>query len=718
MKRICLLVFILVVNTTLSGQTTQFPFQDNTTSNNERISDLLSRLTLEEKCSLLMYNSPAIERLNIEEYNWWNESLHGIGRAGKATVFPQAIGMAATFDPELIYRVADAISTEARAKYNAARVKGNRSQYAGITFWSPNVNIFRDPRWGRGQETYGEDPFLTSQMGIAYVKGLQGNTPGLLKTAACAKHFVVHSGPEESRHRFNAMPSLSDFHNTYAPAFKALVDAGVESVMCAYNRTFDEPCCGSSPLLKDLLRNQWGFKGHIVSDCWALDDIWLRHKVASSEVEAAAMAALAGMNLNCGYLYNFLPQAVEKNMIDETLVDSLLTPVLNTRLKLGMFDPDSLSPWNNLSPDTVNCLLHKQLAYKTAVESCVLLQNKNNVLPLNENTLKKIFITGPTAAEMDALLGNYNGFSGNLTTILEGIINGLNPGTLANYSRGCLLAGDTVFHGFWDAEGADVIIASLGYTRMLEGENGDAMLSKYGGDRRDLKLPENQLKFLHKMRDKYPETCIIVVLTGGSAFALEEIQQIADAILMAWYPGEQGGNAVADILFGRANPSGKLPITFYKSIDQLPNFDNYNMEGRTYRYFEGEPLYPFGYGLSYSTFNILECNSDRKKYSLSDTITVSVTIQNNSSIGGVETIQTYTDYPDNIAFAPIKSLIAFQRVFIPPNEIVATTLHIPAEQLKLYAKEEKSITVSKGSYEFSISTSSVDSDHKFKILIE
>lgn len=697
-----------MLQTSLPAQDTGKLYLDSSRDPSERAMDLTARLTLSEKCSLLMYHSPSIPRLGVAEYNWWNECLHGVARAGKATVFPQAIALAATFDTELVFQVADVISTEARAKYMAARRKDNLGQYSGLTFWTPNVNIFRDPRWGRGQETYGEDPLLTSVMGAAFVQGLQGNNPHYLKTSACAKHFIVHSGPEAGRHHFNAMPTEADFYNTYAPAFKALVDAGVESVMCAYNRTWNEPCCGSSPLLHDLLRTKWGFNGQIVSDCWALDDMWLRHQVVNSELEAAALAARAGTNLNCGSIYHFLPEAVEKGLITEGIIDSLLQPVLITRIKLGMFDPDSVSPWRNTSPDTVNCLNHRQLAYKAALESCVLLQNTNHILPLDESKLKNIFITGPTAAEVDALLGNYNGFSGKLTTVLEGIINHLDAGTMADYSRGCLLSGDSVFHGFWQAGFADVIIASMGNTRLLEGEDGDAMLSNHGGDRIELGLAGNQIEFLRLMREKYPEKPIIVVVTGGSAIDISAIQPFADAILLAWYPGEQGGNAVADLIFGDENPSGKLPVTFYKSVNDLPPYDDYSMQGRTYRYFSGETLFPFGYGLSYADFEYISATSNRTEYEAGEEILLTVTIKNTSVLKGAEVVQVYCDYPISGDAAPNKSLIAFARVEILPYSVQSVDFVIPIENFRLWDGNLNDYQVSKGTYHLMVGSSSQD----------
>jgi beta-glucosidase len=393
------------------GKVKDYKFRNPAMPLEERIDDLISHLTLEQKAGIMLYDSPGIDSLGIPAYNWWNECLHGVARAGKATVFPQAIGLAALFDDSLVFQIASAISDEARAKYNTAVKKNNRAQYAGLTFWTPNINIFRDPRWGRGQETYGEDPYLTARIGVAFVKGLQGNNPRYLKAAACAKHFAVHSGPENTRHEFNAMPDERDFRETYLPAFKSLVDAEVEAVMCAYNRLYDLPCCGSPYLLNDILRQEWGFKGHIVSDCWAPDDFYKTHKVVKTEVEAAAMAANAGVNLNCGYTYEVLPDAVKQGLVRESTIDSILRPLLRTRFKLGLFDPDSLNPFSAIDPSIVDCDRHRQLAYEAAAKSIVLLKN-NGILPLRKDTLKKIYVTGPTATDVFALVGNYNGWSG------------------------------------------------------------------------------------------------------------------------------------------------------------------------------------------------------------------------------------------------------------------------------------------------------------------
>lgn len=715
MAKILLFSFCVLSGLYLFSQDT-LPFQDPNLEPETRIIDLLDRLNLEEKASLLLYNSPAIERLNIPEYNWWNESLHGIGRAGKATVFPQAIGMAATFDPELIQNIADAISTEARAKHNAAIAKGSTQQYTGLTFWSPNVNIYRDPRWGRGQETWGEDPFLTSVMGSVYIKGLQGNNPDFLKAAACAKHFAVHSGPEKTRHEFNAIPNEIDFHETYLPAFKSLVDNGVDGVMCAYNQLYDEPCCGNNSLLQSILRDQWGFTGYIVTDCWALNDFITHQKIVTKETEAASIAIRAGVNLNCGTIYKSITEAVENGKISESEIDNVLRPLLRTRIKLGILTQEDQTPFDNITAEVVNCEEHKILAYKAAVESIVLLKNKNNVLPIRLDSIQKIFVCGPTAADIDVLLGNYNGFSGELVTLLEGVINKVDAGTVVDYSMGALLSTDSIYHGIYHASSSDVIIASIGNSRMLEGEEGDAMLSKNGGDRKEIKLPENQIEFIRKLRKAAPDKKLIVVINGGGAIAIPEINELADAILFAWYPGEQGGNAIADIIFGNQNPSGKLPLTFYESLDDLPPFDDYSMENRTYKYFKGKTLYPFGFGLSYTTFEYSDLKINKSSFSNNDSIEIRFTLSNTGEIAGEEVVQLYIKAPETILTKPIKSLKGFTRIFLMEGETKDVKFNININDLTHWNTESDEFEVKAGKYEIQIGASS--SDIRIKTSIE
>ncbi len=675
-----------------------YPFQNPELSVDERIDDLIGRLSLEEKASLMLYNSPAIERLGIPAYNWWNECLHGVARAGEATVFPQAIGLAATFDDDLIFRVSDAISDEARAKHHLAVKKGNRSQYSGLSFWTPNINIFRDPRWGRGQETYGEDPYLTSRIGIAFVKGLQGDNPEYLKASACAKHFAVHSGPEKIRHRFNALPSERDFRETYLPAFEALVKSGVESVMCAYNRTYDKPCCGSSYLLDTILRKEWGFKGHIVSDCWALDDIWARHKVVKERIQATAMAAEAGVNLNCGYLYKYLPAAVDSGLIDESVVDKDLRPLLRTRFKLGLFDPEEIVPYSKIPVDVVDSREHRDLALETAQKSIVLLKNRNNTLPIDPDTLNSLLVVGPTAADIQSLLGNYNGFSKSMVTIFEGITDRAGPGTTVGYSQGFMFHNDSTMTGFWEAGMADAVVVCIGINSLFEGEQGDAMLNPNGGDRKRIELPGNQMEYVRKMRKKIGKKPMIVVVTGGSAIALGEVADLADAILFAWYPGEEGGNAVADIIFGNVSPSGKLPVTFYKSTDDLPPFEDYNMDGRTYKYFRGEPLYPFGYGLSYSDFKLTGLSVSEKRLSSYDTISLSVELVNKGGFDGEEVIEVYARKANPSVDDPIRVLVGFKRLYLKKGETGKIDLNIPVKSFARWNSTKQAYITLPGKY--------------------
>jgi beta-glucosidase len=701
------LILIMFGCWVLEAQEFDYPFQDPANSIDIRVDDLVNRLTLEEKAGMMVNNSPAIERLGIPEYNWWNECLHGVGRAGKATVFPQAIGMAATFDDELIHQVASAISDEARAKHHAALKKGNRAQYTGLTFWTPNINIFRDPRWGRGQETYGEDPYLTSRMGTAFVRGLQGDHPKYLKASACAKHFVVHSGPEESRHHFNAAPEELDFRETYLPAFKALVEAGVESVMCAYNRLYEEPCCGSKYLLNEILKEEWGFQGHIVTDCGALDDIWLRHKVVDEKVEAAAMAANAGVNLNCGSLYQYLPVAVKMGLVEEATLDANLRSLLRTRFKLGLLDPEEKIPWSSISPEIVNNETHRQLAYETASKSIVMLKN-NGVLPLDMNEPSSILVAGPTAADMTALMANYNGFSGNMVTILEGINNVVDPGTTVDYSQGFLFNNDSLFHGYWRAGMADIIVLCIGLNTLLEGEDGDALFNPHGGDRRKIELPSNQVTYVREMRNRNPDKKIIVIVTGGGAVALPEINELADAILFAWYPGEQGGNAIADILFGKVNPSGKLPVTFYKSTDDLPAFEDYSMKGRTYRFFNGEPLYPFGYGLGYTEFVYDNLNIDNTLFGENETVDLSFDISNAGERDGEEVVQIYISEVDPGTGSPIRSLVDFKRVSVARGSSINVKIQLPVSRFARWDAESKAYLTNSGKYLLQVGASSDD----------
>jgi beta-glucosidase len=653
------------MKTTERPETFDYPFWNHNLSMDERIEDLVSRLTLEEKVSQMLYNSPAIERLGIPEYNWWNECLHGVARNGRATVFPQAIALGATFDDELLYRVATAISDEARAKFNESVSIGNRGRYAGLTFWSPNVNIFRDPRWGRGQETYGEDPYLTSRLGVAFVKGLQGDHPRYLKAAACAKHYVVHSGPEALRHEFDAVPPKKDFTETYMPAFKALVqEANVEAVMGAYNRTFGEPCCGSPYLLQDILREQWGFEGHILSDCWALRDFHEAHLVTDGPVESAALAINSGINLNCGDIFPYLTDAVEQGLVTEATIDTRLKRLLRSRFKLGLFDPPEMNPYNEVDSDVINKDEHRKMAREAAEKSIVLLKNEN-VLPIKKD-LKYIYIVGHHAASNEVLLGNYFGSSADMKSFLEGITGEVHPGTSIQYKHATLIDRENPNPIDWstgEAHDADVIFAFMGISGLLEGEEGEAIASEHKGDRPDIRLPEAQVKYIKKLRNAGDKP-IVLVLTGGSPIDISEIEADVDAILFAWYPGEEGGSALANIVFGDVNPSGRLPITFPKNVENLPPYEDYSMEGRTYKYMEEDPLYPFGYGLSYASFEYENLELGSKEIAQGDSLTVSVNVKNTGEMKGEEVVQLYLTDVESSSRTPQYSLRGFKRVLL------------------------------------------------------
>jgi len=669
----------------------------------QRIDNLVGKLTLEEKVKQMMYNAPAIERLGIPEYNWWNECLHGVARNGKATVFPQAIGLAATFDDSLVYKISSAIADEARAKFNAAVALGNHGQYSGLTFWTPNVNIFRDPRWGRGQETYGEDPYLTSRIAVAFVKGLQGDHPRYLKAAACAKHFVVHSGPEALRHEFNAVPSKKDFFETYTPAFEALVkEAHVEGFMCAYNRTFDEPCCGNKYLLTDLLRNQWGFDGYITSDCWAIVDFYEGHKVVSSPEEAAAMALKAGVELNCGSVYYpYLLKAVEKGLVTEAEIDTRLKHLLRTRFKLGLFDPPACNPFNQIPGEVVNSSAHKNLALEAAEKSIVLLKNANNVLPLSKN-IKYLYVIGPNANTSEVLLGNYYGQSGDMSPILAGITAKVNIGTKIQYKYAFLPDRKNVNPIDWvlgDLREVDATICVMGLSGLFEGEEGEAIASSTKGDRIDYRIPSAQIDYLKRVREAMKDKPLIVVITAGSPVDMTEIEPLADAILFAWYPGEQGGYALGNIIFGDAIPSGRLPITFPKSLDQLPPFDDYSMEGRTYKYMKADPMYPFGFGLSYTTFQYGNLTFSAKKYKSNEVVRITVTVKNTGPYEADEVTQLYVSVPPAPFRTPRVDLKGFKRVHLKSQEEKQVVFEIPVEKLASIDDQGKKVLL-KGQYKF------------------
>lgn len=866
-----LLAALALTMSTLPAWSQTAVYQDLNHSFEDRAADLVSRMTLEEKVSQMQNSAPAIPRLGIPEYDWWNEGLHGVARAGQATVFPQAIGLSATFDIPLMSGVATAISDEARAKDNEFIRHGMHGRYEGLTFWSPNINIFRDPRWGRGQETYGEDPFLTSRMGVAFVRGLQGDDPTYRKLNATAKHFAVHSGPESERHHFDVHPSARDLYETYLPAFQALVqDAKVDAVMGAYNRLNGEPASASHFLLQDTLRKQWGFKGYVVSDCDAVEDIYLRHKIVQTAEQASSLAVKNGDNLDCGKTYTALTAAVHDGLISETEIDNALKPLMAARFRLGMFDPPERVRWAQIPYSANQSPEHDALSRRAAQESIVLLKN-DGILPLSNN-VRRIAVIGPTADDVTALLGNYHGTPAAPVTILQGIREAA-PHAEITYARGADLvegmsgpgdaaliasnylrpAATTTEHGLkgeyfpgkdfsaspvltrtdsdisfnWDhstptddmilrgefpankalanndfsvrwsgqllppvsgryelsdvasngyrlyvggrlvidawntgsnpqahkasvdmeagksydirleyaknnqnndvrlswrqphaktpwqeavddARNADVVIFVGGLTSDIEGEEMKVSYPGFaGGDRTDLRLPATQEKLLEALQATGKP--VALVLTTGSALAIDWAKQHISAILVAWYPGQRGGNAVADVLFGTANPAGRLPITFYKADEKLPPFDDYSMEGRTYRYFKGEPLYPFGYGLSYTQFTYSDIQLDHSKLSANDPMKVTVKVKNVGRRAGDEVVQLYLR-PLHAAHARVnKDLRGFQRVNLQPGEARDITFDVtPAVDLKYYDVEHHAYAVDPGTYQVQIGASSSD----------
>ncbi|MCR5798695.1 MAG: glycoside hydrolase family 3 C-terminal domain-containing protein [Lachnospiraceae bacterium] len=664
--------------------------------------ELVGGMTLEEMAEQLRYDAPAIERLGIPEYNWWSEGLHGVARAGQATVFPQAIGMAATWDDELIKEEATVISTEARAKYNAYSSQGDRDIYKGLTLWSPNINIFRDPRWGRGHETLGEDPYLTSRLGVAFVEGLQGDGD-FLKIAACAKHFAVHSGPEALRHEFDAKSNMKDMWETYLPAFEALViEADVESVMGAYNRTNGEACCANSYLMEKVLRGKWNFEGHFVSDCWAIRDFHEHHKITSSPEESAALALKRGCDLNCGCTYRSILEAYDKGLIDKEDIRKAAVRLFTTRFMLGQFEHNE---YDDISYDVVECKEHLKVARKAAEESIVLLKN-NGILPLSKDRYKKIGVIGPNADSRRALMGNYHGTASRYTTVLEGIQDYVGDDCRVLYSLGSHLfldkeeflakEDDRIAEAKIVAMNSDVVILCLGLDETLEGEEGDTGNAYASGDKRDLMLPPGQRRLLGAVLAVGKP--VIVCMMAGSAIDMSVADEKADAVVQCWYPGAQGGKTVADILFGEISPSGKLPLTFYKNedLEKMPSFEDYNMKGRTYRYFKGTPLYPFGYGLTYAD-NVVESVSADKTYSemaskagsidfsdarkayetLSDTdMTVKVKVSNKGRCATEDVLQIYVHVNSDNEVDNAK-LAAFKRFSIEAGETKEVEVKIP-----------------------------------------
>ena len=652
-----------------------------------RAADLVAQMTLEEKVSQMRHDAPAIERLGIPKYNWWNECLHGVGRAGVATVFPQAIGLAATWNTDLIAEVATAIGDEGRAKYHEAIRSGQHKQYFGLTFWTPNINIFRDPRWGRGQETYGEDPYLTARIGVTFVKTLQGDDPRYLKAAACAKHYAVHSGPENDRHHFDAQATPHDLWDTYLPAFEALVtEANVESVMGAYNRTNGEPCCASPTLLESILRQSWGFSGHVVSDCGAIDDIYLHHQVVATAEEAAALSVNAGCDLECGCVYDALVRAVQQGLIDEPTINRAVTRLMLTRFKLGMFDPPEQVPYANIPYSVNDSEEHQALALRTAHESMVLLKNEDNFLPLPKS-LKQIAVIGPNADDQHVLLGNYNGTPSHSVTPLAGIRAKL-PDAQVTYAKGCSIWGSNN-SGFDDAiraaQDAEVILFFGGLSQVIEGEEGQHESvpddEKSQGDRTDIHLPALQEALLRQLYDLGKP--VVLVLLNGGVVTVNWAHEHLPAILEAWYPGQAAGTAIADVLFGDYNPGGRLPVTVYQSMDDVPDFRDYSMANRTYRYFAGEPLYPFGFGLSYTRFAYSNLRVSAGQFTADDTLQVEVDVTNAGERAGDEVVQLYVRGLDASVLVPRHTLQGFKRITLQPGETRRVTFSLQPQQFSL-----------------------------------
>lgn len=669
--------------------------KEKTEAFRERAEKLVAQMTLEEKALQMMHGAAEIKRLGIKSYNWWNEALHGVARAGVATVFPQAIGLAASFDEDMMEEVADAISTEARAKFNMQQKYDDTDIYKGLTFWSPNVNIFRDPRWGRGHETFGEDPYLTSRLGVRFIQGLQGHDENYMKAAACAKHFAVHSGPEDLRHRFNAVVSKQDLYETYLPAFKACVQEGkVEAVMGAYNRTNGEPCCGSATLLQDILRKEWGFEGHVVSDCWAIKDFHEGHMVTSSALESVAMAVENGCDLNCGNLFGYVKEAVEKGMLSEERVDEALVNLFTTRMKLGVFDGEGSTPFDEIPYTVVDSKEMRELNLKVAEKCVVLLKNEDHMLPLDKSKIKTIGVIGPNADNRKALVGNYEGTASRYYTILEGIQDYVGEEVRVLASEGCHLykggisglskGRDRSSEVKGVCEASDVVIMCLGLDASLEGEEGDTGNEYGSGDKPNLKLPGRQQEILEIAYASGKP--VVLVLLAGSAMDLSWAEEHIPAILQGWYPGAQGGKAIANILFGEKNPEGKLPVTFYYSTEELPEFTDYSMKGRTYRYMQNEALYPFGYGLSYSSYEFSDVKSSSDTVG-KEGIDITTTVRNTGSMAGAETVQVYVKVcREDTPNAQLKGLC---KVELAPAEEKTVKLHLPAEAFGLFDEEGK-----------------------------
>lgn len=691
-------------------------YQDESLSFKERAKALVAEMTLEEKVFQTLHWSAAIERLDIKAYNWWNEALHGVARAGVATVFPQAIGLAAAFDEDMMEEVGDHVSTEGRAKFNMQQKYGDTDIYKGLTFWAPNVNIFRDPRWGRGHETYGEDPYLTSRLGVRFIEGMQGKHEKYLKVAACAKHFAVHSGPEDVRHSFNAEVSKQDLYETYLPAFKACVqEAKVETVMGAYNRTNGEACCGSKTLLQDILRDEWGFDGHVTSDCWAIKDFHEGHGLTNSPVESVALAMNNGCDLNCGHIYVNLLEAVKQGLVSEETLTRAVERLYVSKMRLGIFDAPEHVPFNTIDYSVVDSKEQKAFNLEVAKKTLCLLKNEDSVLPLDKSKLKTVGVIGPNANNRKALIGNYEGTASEYITVLEGIQEYLGDDVRVRYSDGCHLfknkvsglgqENDRIAEVRAVCDESDVVIAVMGLDSGLEGEEGDQGNEFASGDKPNLELPGLQNTVLQTIYESGKP--VVLVLLSGSALAFPWAEEHIPAIVQAWYPGAQGGRAVAQLLFGDYAPEGKLPVTFYRSSEELPAFTDYAMKGRTYRYMENEALYPFGYGLSYTDFALKNVSVSGDEITKGGSLTVKATLANVGNYDGAETVQVYVKAND-VKNAPWFQLKGLKKVQLAKGEEKCVELVLKDEAFALY-DENAAYVLNEGSYEVFVGTSQPDS---------
>lgn len=708
MKNSFLLLFLLCAGQLLA----QTPaYLDPRLPVETRVQDLLKRMTLEEKASQINNTSPAIERLRIPAYNWWNEALHGVARAGLATSFPQPIGLAATFDSSAIHKMAVMISDEARAKYHQFVREGKRGLYEGLSFYSPNINIFRDPRWGRGHETFGEDPYLTGTIGTAFVKGMQGDDPNYFKTVCTAKHYAVHSGPEPTRHEFDARPPRRDLWETYLPAFKMLAqEAKVYSFMCAYNRLYGEPCCSNPFLLSEVLRKQWGFKGFVATDCGAVYDMFVSHHTAKDSIEGMAQAIRAGVDNHCmGYAGAVIP-AIRQGLLTEAELDTAVARLLRARFRLGMFDADSLNPYSSIPYSVINSKEHKEYALEMARQSIVLLKNQKNLLPLSKQ-IKTIAVIGPNANDPEVQLGNYNGKPAHVITPVEGIRNIMGKNAEVVYEKGCYIIDTSNYHREADfkpalaaASKADVIVFVGGISPRLEGEELGVNVAGFkGGDKTNLDLPAVQTALLKELR-KTGKPLILVVM-NGSALSINWEEKNLDAIIEAWYGGEAAGQAIADVLFGTYNPAGRLPISFYKSIHDIPSFDDYSMEGKTYRYCEKPVLYPFGYGLSYSSFAYSNLKRSSTRLQRNGQINLRLLVKNTGSREGDEVVQLYIHQQGQHA---IKELKGFQRVHLKSGASKQVVFTLKPADLLHYSEAKDGLGLAPGKVDVMIGASSQD----------